>query len=377
MCGLKFFGGMRMENAARKRMLFALLCGVVCVTGCWWIHTPKGVSEVGKEQGWRAIHLFAPWHDEMPMFKRVITEVLAPSGVNVLILEVNYKYAFESHPELREPGQNLTKADARELAALCRKNGIRLIPLFNCLGHQSWEKTTFPLLVKYPELDETPQVPKDNQGIYCRSWCPLHPKTNELIFPLLAEIIDAFQANALHVGMDEVFLIASEQCPRCKGKDPAELFAIAVNDYHNFLVREKGLTMLMWGDRLINSKEMQYSEWEASANRTERAIDRIPKDIIICDWHYGLKKEYLSAPYFQQWGFHVLPSSWKDKKAAMALIAYAQKHKTPRMLGHLFTTWYSAPDICPALLGERSKSKYAKDAKEAAATFKAGMKKLR
>ena len=47
---------------------------------------------------------------------------------------------------------------------------------------------TFPLLTKYPELDETPQVPPDNPDIYCRSWCPSNPKTNAIVFPLLDEI---------------------------------------------------------------------------------------------------------------------------------------------------------------------------------------------
>jgi hypothetical protein len=37
------------------------------------------------------------------------------------------------------------------------------------------------------ELDETPQVPSDHAGIYCRSWCPLNPRTNEIVFPLLDE----------------------------------------------------------------------------------------------------------------------------------------------------------------------------------------------
>ncbi|MCX7894917.1 MAG: hypothetical protein N2447_03040, partial [Thermoanaerobaculum sp.] len=49
----------------------------------------------------------------------------------------------------------------------------------------SWAKTTFPLLVKYPEFDETPQIPLDNPDIYCRSWCPLHPKVNDVVFALM------------------------------------------------------------------------------------------------------------------------------------------------------------------------------------------------
>ena len=36
------------------------------------------------------------------------------------------------------------------------KNKIRLIPQFQCLGHQSWERWTFSLLTKHPEFDETP-----------------------------------------------------------------------------------------------------------------------------------------------------------------------------------------------------------------------------
>jgi hypothetical protein len=330
-----------------------------------------------KEGEWRGVHMFAPWHNEMPMFKRAIAEVLAPLKMNVLILEVNYKFAFESHPELREPGNNLTKEDARELTDLCRKNQIRLIPQFNCLGHQSWAQTNFPLIVKYPELDETPNFPKNNKTIYCRSWCPLHPKTNEIVFALFEEIINAFQADAFHVGMDEVFLIGSEQCPRCRGKNTAELFAKAVNDYHQFLVEERKLEMLLWGDRLIDMKTINYGgDYESSANGTAPAIDKIPKDIIICDWHYDKHREYPSIPYFQEKGFRVLPSSWRNQDAALAMMDYAQKTKTEKMIGHLFTTWYPPQGICSALLGEGDLSKLPKEAMEAASTLKEGMRML-
>src|SRR5262245_56444382 len=157
---------------------------------------------------WRGVHFLSPGARGLPLFRRMVEQALAPLGVNALILEVNYGYEFRSHADLRG-SDALSKQDLRDLAALCRKVGIRLIPQFNCLGHQSWARTTFPLLVKYPEFDETPQIPKDNPDIYCRSWCPLHPKVNEIVFALLDELVDAFQSDAFHVAMDEVFLIAS------------------------------------------------------------------------------------------------------------------------------------------------------------------------
>ena len=173
------------------------------------------------------------------------------------------------------------------------------------------------------------------------------------------ELIDAFAADALHVGMDEVFLIGSEHCTRCRGKDPAELFAKAVRDYHDHLVRKRCVEMLMWGDRLLDAAATKYGKWEAAANGTHKAIDKIPKDIIICDWHYGKRAEYPSVPLFIKKGFRVWPAGWKDPAATRALLEFSLKHKSPLMLGHLCTTWGRArppalhkfPPIAAAMRG--------------------------
>jgi hypothetical protein len=303
----------------------------------------------GIEQ-WRGVHLFAPDPPDIPLFKQAVSEVLAPLGCNVIVLEVGCKFQYASHPEVRAANA-LSPTQTRDLARYCRTHGIRLIPEFQCLGHQSWAKTTGELLTAHPEFDETPDIPKDNPGIYCRSWCPLHPKVNDVVFDLMDELIDAFQPDAFHVGMDEVFLIASDQCPRCRGQDPARLFAKAVNDYHDHLVGKRKLTMLMWGDRLLDAGRMGYDEWEASRNGTAPAIDLIPKDIIICDWHYHPRDEYPSIPFFQEKGFRVWPSSWWDPKAAEAMMDYALAHATDRMIGHLCTTWEPANIMSHALLG--------------------------
>jgi hypothetical protein len=298
---------------------------------------------------WRAVHLMASGRDDMPLLKRAIDQGMKPLGINVLMLEVNYRFEFTSHPELREGG-GMNKSDARDLAAFCRERGIRLIPQFNCLGHQSWARQTAPLLKKYPQFDETPEVPADNNGIYCRSWCPLHPEVNGVVFALIDELIDAFEADAFHVGMDEVFLVTSDKCPRCKGKDPAEVFAKAVNDLHEHIARDKNLPMLMWGDRFLDGKATKYGKWEASENGTAPAIDRVPKDIIMCDWHYELRDHYPSVEIFQQKGFRVLPSSWNKPKAALAFLEDARRANQGLVIGHMGTTWVGLASFCKALL---------------------------
>ncbi len=298
---------------------------------------------------WRGVHLMSPGKNGIPALKKGIDEGLKPLGINVIVLEVNYGFKFQSHPELSD-GSGLDRDDARDLAAFCRGRGIRLIPQFNCLGHQSWARTTLLLLKKYPQFDETPEVAADNKGIYCRSWCPLNPDVNRVVFALINELADAFATDAFHVGMDEVFLIASDQCPRCRGKNPAEVFAKAVNDLHAHVVRDKKLTMLMWADRLLDDKTMGYGKWESSANGTAPAIDQIPKDIVLCDWHYELRDHYPSVPYFQEKGFRVWPASWNNPKAALALLEDGRRVNKGLVIGHLGTTWLSCTAFCKALL---------------------------
>jgi hypothetical protein len=270
---------------------------------------------------------------------------LAALGMNVLVWEIDYSFEFQSHPDLRY-GYAVTKAEARAMAAQCRKYGVRLIPLFNCFGHQSIEDDgpNLPLIAKHPEFDETPGKYPGNQGVYARCWCPRAPGLNRIVFDLLKEIVDAFQADAVHLGMDEIFHIGLDA--RCQGRSPASLLAGAIREYHDFLRDSCRAGMLMWGDRLIPESLIGH-EWEASAVGTAPAVDSIPKDIIVCDWHYessypGVAKgDYPTVPYFAKKGFRVWPCGFQDNTANKAMIDYVSRNKSEPVLGYLASVWES------------------------------------
>ena len=208
----------------------------------------------------------------------------------------------------------------------------------------------------HPEFDETPWAKGDEPDFYCRSWCPLHPEVNGVVFDLIDELIDAFEADAVHVGLDEVFEIADAKCPRCQGKDPAELFAKAVNDLHGHIAGKRGKEVWMWGDRLLDGKETGYGKWEASTNGTAPAIDKIPTDIVICDWHYepledygGKPDRYRSVSIFLKKGFRVWTASWRNPVTAMALLEEGRTSPLPGWQGHMNTTWTGPSEFARAV----------------------------
>jgi hypothetical protein len=322
--------------------LFLVLLALGITAGC---HTPGTQSSAwtknwrAQNPTWRGVHLAVKNDRDADALLAQLPRLKA-DGVNVIIAEIDYDFDFRSHPELHT-ARCVTKSSAQRLAHAARENGIRLIPQINCLGHQSWSSNTLSLLVKHPDFDETPGKFPNNKGIYCRSWCPQNPDVNKVVFALVDELIDAFDADAFHVGMDEVFIMASQYCGRCRGQDAGKLFAKAVNDFHRHIVGERKIEMLMWGDRLLDAKALGFSEWEASTNGTFTAIDSIPKDIIICDWHYEKAENYASVPFLLGKGFRVWPSGWQPLENSRAFSAYCRKKRDedPHLIGYLCTTW--------------------------------------
>jgi len=298
----------------------------------------------------RGIHVLAAGQAGVPALERLIGEVAPALGLNWVIVEVNNGFQYASHPECAE-SDPMTKADARKLAGLAHDKGIQLVPMYNSLGHQSWHENTGALLRAHPEFNEAPDLDPTAEGFYCMSWCPNHPDVNAIVFDLFDELIDAFEAKAFHVGMDEVFILG--HCSRCKGRPNAELFAKAVNDCHSHLVDGRGVEMQMWGDRLLNASKTGYSEWDASANDTWQAIDKVPKDIVMCDWHYGTSDmDFPSIRFFQDKGFRVWPSGWNNEESIRRFIEVARKESGSLMVGYLCTTWTSVVAVVNGLAGE-------------------------
>ncbi|MBL7698298.1 MAG: family 20 glycosylhydrolase [Chitinophagaceae bacterium] len=297
----------------------------------------------------RAISISVPPAEKIDSFVTFIANDLAPRRLNTLVLRVNYHYQYKSHPELIDDDA-LTEADVKKIVAVCRENNIKIIPQINLFGHQSSAGRIGKLLEKYPQFDETPWIPlpanykwPNADSLYCKSYCPLHPDVHNIVFKLVDEICDVFETNAFHAGMDEIFYIGMDKCPRCGGKNKAELFANEVNKVRDHLA-EKGRTLYIWADRLIDGLATGLGGWEGSFNYTWPAIHMVKKDVVMCDWHY--ERPDKTAAYFATHGFKVITCTWNRPAVAVEQHKDMQKfyaESAPEMsanfLGMMQTVW--------------------------------------
>lgn len=333
-----------------KRLFLFLL--VVC--GIQLVCAQKNAS-IDRLFTTRGIAIALPPANEADCFIDFVKTDMIPGHFNTLILRIDWMFNYTSYPELTEPGAWSLK-QIKSLVSLCKENNVKIVPQINLLGHQSWADKCGKLLQVFPEFDETPHVKMPEvykwpnaDGLYCKSYCPNHPDLHKVIFSCVDEVMNAFEATDFHAGMDEVFYIADDSCSRCKGLDPAVVYAQEVNRVRNYLVQSKR-KLWIWGDRLLDGDVSGLGMWEGSCNNTARAIDLINQDVVICDWHYLFAEP--SVAYFALKGFNVLSCSWNNASLTekhLNMIEFLHNTSSPviagRLNGYIQTVWTSFSDF--------------------------------
>ena len=312
----------------------------------------------------RGLSIAVPAPTQVDSFITFINKELGPRKINRIILRVDYNYRYKSHPELINENA-LSTEQVKLIVNASKKNNIKIIPQINLLGHQSWANKPGKLLQVYPQFDETPNVKMPEKyewpnadNLYCKSYCPLHPDVHRIIFELIDEICEVFEADAFHAGMDEVFYIGDDKCPRCSGRDKAELFAGEIRTLRDHLAQNKK-ELWIWGDRLIDGKTTGLGMWEASFNNTHRAVDLIPKDVLICDWHY--ERPDKTAVYFAMKGFRVVTCPWRNPGVAIEQVndmvdfrRQSSNQMKERFQGVIETVWTSVGNFLNGFYGKQA-----------------------
>jgi len=300
----------------------------------------------------RGVHLFLPARENIPFFQRFVEHILSPMGYNCIFLQISGGMEFKTHPEINEAyihaveqakaglwpnfphsslagGKVLSQQEVAGLAEFARSFGIEVIPEVQSLGHVQH------MTLAHPEIAEIEEIQAETAGVdtrkederpkkfYPHCYCPSNPKSYEILFDILDEIIDVIKPpKYVHMGHDEVYEIGV--CPVCRKEDPARLFAQDVNRIHAHL-KEKGLTMMMWADMIQ----------PVTKYKTHAAIDWIPKDILLLDfvWYFHMDKDI--EDNLLEKGFRVLFGNMNSSHYPR----YESRVRKPGILGAETSAW--------------------------------------
>ena len=224
----------------------------------------------------RGVHIYVPPRENVAWFKRYV-DFLARYKFNIMYMEIGAAVKFDSHPEINEAwekfcaemmsypcgpddngdgtgmqstighakdsthienggGSYLQKKEFAELVEYIKRRHIEIVPEVQALSHTYW------MLLSHPECAER------NDDPYPDTWCPSNPRTYEIYFECLEEVIDLIKPTMVHIGHDEYYSIG--RCGFCRQRTGHDILAEDIIKIHGWL-KNKGIRTVMWGDKLL------------------------------------------------------------------------------------------------------------------------------
>jgi hypothetical protein len=272
----------------------------------------------------RGVHLF-PGKDAMPTHRRMIERVIARYKMNHVVLQSDYT-RWQTDPKIWTD-ISVPKEQLAEYVRTARENQVEPIPLVMSLGHMEWMFKNQRNL----DLAEDPETPY--------AYSVTNPKTYQFIHSVYDEALAIFGSKWLHIGHDEVAM-RGRYPHRDVAKEwgPEKLFLYDANRQHDWLAA-KDVGTMMWGDVLLSREESSDNAANAdSAEQSARMREAIPKDTVICDWHYTPTDpaNYKSLRVFRDAGFRTIACTWHTPNN---IYTFAEAARLYGAWGLLQTTW--------------------------------------
>jgi len=211
---------------------------------------------------------------------KTIVRFLARYKMNVYMPYLEDMFTFRSHPDFGAGRGALTGEETAELIDFARRRHLRIIPIFQTLGHYE----NLLLQPGYRHLAEFP-------GAACLS--PAEDQTYSFLGDVLAEIVPAFQDEYFNIACDESWDIG-----RGKSRQLTRRIGIAKVHARHYrkvyeMVTALGRRVMIYGDIILKNPSI---------------LEELPDDMVVVDWHYNAARNYPSVSRFRSAGLDVVVS---------------------------------------------------------------------
>lgn len=286
------------------------------------------------DTAFRALHICA-FPEYSPVRVERAIRLAAYYKFNHVILESWGVFRSEKHPWYGWRDGWLTVAECRRLAAMARDLGVTLVPFFNVFGHAPAARGRTG---KHATLDVSPEYQPLFEPVQGWNWCLSNPEAGRVIRDLVGELHEAFgRPPYFHLGCDEA---EPPSCALCCADGYGRRVAAHIESMAAF-VRSLGARPMIWHDMLLQKGDPRWKGLEANGSpETVAILKTLPKDVIICDWHYAAPcdddRHSASLDHFRAHGFETMTCPWEDLGGIAAQCGYARRDG----MGVVCTTWH-------------------------------------
>jgi len=174
-----------------------------------------------------------------------------------------------SDPRTRAPGVKggaYTQEQVRDVVKFALERHITIVPEIDMPGH------SVPALLAYPELD-CPVPYEDKPGKRSRPshYCLGNEKTYAFLEEVLAQVVDLFPSQYIHVGGDEMQEGRWKICPVCQARKKAEGLQTE-QELKGYFIRRIG--------RFLKSRDRRLIGWAEILEGGPRI-----SDVAVMSWH--------------------------------------------------------------------------------------------
>ena len=302
-----------------------------------WAEIPRGESGL-------KLYLPPPTAEGISDFKRMI-DFAARCKCSFVMLELGGALEYKTHPEINQawikycrcmneyPGKTLDIQNAfpwrknsihsengggsyitqqlfAELTKYCRERFLEVIPEMPSLSHSDY------ILQSHPELAERQSDP------FPDTCCPLNEKYHKLYFDLLDEVIALIRPRRINICHDEFYTM--NLCERCRGKDPALLYAQDINAIAEYL-HKQGVQPVIWGEKLRDSHWQNGEPIGGAAVPASEKLEALPaiypaaehltEKLEIMHWYWTVDRkleEVYAGKSYPYYFANLSPAMFKD-----------------------------------------------------------------
>jgi len=305
----------------------------------------------------RGYRLFIPAKDRIDDFKKLIDYVVEYK-YNTLVIEVGGAMEYERRPIINEKwvefcnevkstpygadriqnqtypweknsihvanagGSFLSKKEVKEIVKYCKERYFNVIPEVPSMSHSDY------LVMAYPEINERVE------DKYPDTYCPSNPKTYEILFDVLEEVIEVFEPIQIHIGHDELYTAA--KCEKCKDKSPVDLYVSDIIKINDFL-KSKSIKCSMWCEKFFNG--VYQGRVCGGAGNPDKDIPelypcagKVPKDVQLFNWYWFVLDKSFEFEV-QDMGYEMVFGNYD----AMRMINY--RERIDRVKGGIISNW--------------------------------------